>query len=241
MALTSILATSALAPNVSPMNVSDALRHRISVRAFTPDPVPGATVREILETASRSPSGGNLQPWRVYALAGQPLADFKAVIAAKLAAGEAEAPEYDVYPHNLWEPFKKRRRDTGAQRYAALGVDDKDKAALKELGERNYRFFDAPVGLFFCLDRRLGPPQWSDMGMYMLSVMLLAAERGLDTCPQESWSNWPVSVRAFLSLPDELMLFGGMSMGYRDPDHKLNQIRTVREAFEVFAEMRGFE
>jgi nitroreductase len=223
------------------MNVSDVLRHRISVRAFKPDPVPGTTVREILEAASHSPSGGNLQPWRVYALSGQPLNDFRAVIAAKLAAGESETPEYDVYPHNLWEPFKTRRRETGAQRYAALGADDKDKTALRDLGERNYRFFDAPVGLFFCLDRRLGPPQWSDMGMYMLSVMLLAVERGLDTCPQESWSNWPVSVRAFLGLPDELMLFAGMSLGYRDPDHPLNAIRTTREPFDTFAKMQGFE
>jgi nitroreductase len=223
------------------MNVSDALKHRIAVRAFKPDPVPGPIVREILETASRSPSGGNLQPWRVYALSGQPLADFRAAIAAKLAAGESETPEYDVYPPSLWEPFKKRRRDTGAQRYAALGADDKDKGALKELGARNYRFFDAPVGLFFCIDRRLGPPQWSDIGMYILSVMLLATEHGLDTCPQESWSNWPVSVRVFLGLPDDLMLFAGMSMGYRDPDHPLNAIRTAREPLETFAEMRGFD
>ena len=223
------------------MNVTEALRHRISVRAFKPDPVPGAVVREILETASRAPSGGNLQPWRVYALAGKPLDEFRAAIAAKLAAGESETPEYDVYPHSLWEPFKTRRRETGAQRYAALGVHDKDKAGLRDLAERNYRFFGAPVGLFFCLDRKLGAPQWSDMGMYMLSVMLLAAERGLDTCPQESWSNWPVSVRAYLNLPDDLMLFAGMSLGYRDPDHPLNTIRTVREPFEVFAEMRGFE
>jgi nitroreductase len=222
------------------MKVSDALSWRSSARAFKPDPVSGSIVREILEIAGRSPSGGNLQPWKVYALAGQPLAEFKANIAAKLAAGESETPEYDVYPHNLWEPFKKRRRETGAQRYAALGVDDKDKAALKELGDRNYRFFDAPVGLFFCLDRRLGPPQWSDMGMYMLSVMLLATEHGLDTCPQEAWYNWPVSVRAYLELPEKLMLFAGMSLGYRDPEHPLNAIRTAREPFEAFAEMRGF-
>jgi nitroreductase len=223
------------------MKVSEAVAHRISVRAFKPATVPRRTVRNILEAARRSPSGGNLQPWRVYALAGEPLAEFKADIAAKFAAGQTETPEYDVYPPSLWEPFKKRRRDTGAERYAALGAHDKDKAALRDLAERNYRFFDAPVGLFFCFDRRLGPPQWSDMGMYMQTVMLLAAEEGLDTCPQESWSNWPVSVRAFLNLPDELMLFAGMSMGYRDPEHPLNAIRTVREPFEAFAEMRGFE
>ncbi len=223
-----------------PMKVSEAVTRRISVRAFKPDPVPGAVIREILETARKAPSGGNLQPWRVYALAGAPLAEFKARIAERFAAGATETPEYDVYPHGLWEPFKKRRRDTGAERYAALGVHDKNPAALRDLSERNYRFFDAPVGLFFCLDRRLGPPQWSDMGMFMQTVMLLAVERGLDTCPQESWSNWPNSVRACLDLPAELMLFAGMSMGYRDPDHPLNAIRTAREPLESFAELRGF-
>jgi nitroreductase len=223
------------------MKVSEAVNRRVSIRAFKSDPVSGASVRNILEGAQRSPSGGNLQPWRVYALAGEPLAAFKADIAAKFAAGQTETPEYDVYPHGLWEPFKKRRRDTGAERYAALGAHDKDKAALRDLAERNYRFFDAPVGLFFCFDRRLGPPQWSDMGMYMQTVMLLAMQHGLDTCPQESWSNWPASVRTFLKLPDELMLFAGMSMGYRDPDHPLNSIRTTREPFESFVEMLGFE
>ena len=223
-----------------PMKVSEAITRRISVRAFKPDPVSGSIVREILEVARKAPSGGNLQPWRVYALAGAPLAEFKAIVAERFAAGDLETPEYDVYPHALWEPFKKRRRETGAERYAALGVHDKDPAALRDLSERNYRFFDAPVGLFFCLDRRLGPPQWSDLGMYMQTVMLLAVECGLDTCPQESWSNWPNTVRGFLDLPAELMLFAGMSMGYRDPNHPLNAIRTAREPLETFADLRGF-
>jgi nitroreductase len=222
------------------MNVSDAVRQRTSVRAFLPDPVPGEVVRELLDAAKHAPSGGNLQPWRVYTLTGQPLAEFKALIAARFEAGETETPEYEVYPPGLWEPFKSRRRATGAERYAALGVNDKDPAALRELSARNYRFFEAPVGLFFCLDRRLGPPQWSDLGMYMLLVMLLAVERGLDTCPQESWSNWPKSVGDFLRLPAELMLFAGMSLGYRDPDHPLNAIRTSREPLEAFADLRGF-
>jgi nitroreductase len=222
------------------MKVSDAIQKRISVRAFKPDPVPVEIVREILEVAAKAPSGGNLQPWRVYALTGDPLREFKAQIAERFAAGDTESPEYDVYPHSLWEPFRSRRHATGAERYAALGVHDKDRAALKDLSGRNYRFFDAPVGLFFCLDRRLGPPQWSDLGMFMLSVMLLAVEHGLDTCPQESWSNWPNSVRGFLDLPAELILFAGMSMGYRDPDHPLNAIRTAREPLENFAELLGF-
>jgi len=223
------------------MNVSEAVARRNAVRAFKPDPVPAATVRAILDAARKAPSGGNLQPWRVYALTGAALAEFKALVAARIAAGTmGETPEYDVYPHDLWEPFRTRRRETGAQRYAALGVTDKDAAALKDLSVRNYRFFDAPVGLFFCLDRRLGPPQWSDMGMYMQTVMLLAVERGLDTCPQESWSNWPKTIASHLDLPEALMVFAGMSMGYRDESHPLNAIRTAREPLENFAELRGF-
>ncbi|MBY0509040.1 MAG: nitroreductase family protein, partial [Rhodospirillaceae bacterium] len=108
------------------MNVSEAVTRRMAIRAFRPDPVPGDVIRDILDLARRAPSGGNLQPWKVYALGGQDLADFKAVIAAKLKAGIKETPEYNVYPPSLWEPLRTRRRQTGALRYAALGVSEKD-------------------------------------------------------------------------------------------------------------------
>lgn len=222
------------------VNVTEAVARRYSVRAFRPDPVPGAIVREILDAARRAPSGGNLQPWRVYALSGDALAAFKAVVDAKIARGVAETPEYNVYPPKLWEPLRTRRRETGALRYAALGVADKDEAGQEALNRKNYAFFGAPVGLFFYLDRRCGPPQWSDVGMYMLAVMLLAVDRGLDTCSQESWSNWPKTVAEFLNLPPEFMLFAGMSMGYRDEQHPLNQFRTSRVPLDEFAEFKGF-
>jgi len=221
------------------MQVSDAVARRHSVRAFTPDPVPGTVVREILDAARRAPSGGNLQPWRVHVLGGQALTSFKKVIADKIDAGISETPEYAVYPPNLWEPLRTRRREAGALRYAALGVADKDKAGQEALMRKNYEFFDAPIGIFFSLDRRCGPPQWSDLGMYMVTLMLLAVERGLDTCPQESWSNWPKAVAEFLKLPDELMLFAGLSMGYRDAAHPLNKFRTPRATVEEFADFRG--
>lgn len=223
------------------MDVASAVRRRQSVRAFKPDPVPAETVRELLAEATRAPSGGNLQPWRVYALAGDALVRFKDRIAARLAAGETgESPEYAVYPEPLWEPFRARRRAAGVLRYAALGAGDKDTAAQRDLLARNFAFFGAPVGLFFCLDRRLGSPQWSDLGMYMQTLMLLAVARGLDTCPQESWSSWPRTIAEHLQLPDELLVFAGMALGYRDPDHPLNQPRTERAPLEQFAELRGF-
>ena len=221
------------------MNISDAVARRHSVRAFKPDPVPGAVVREILDAARRAPSGGNLQPWRVYVLGGEALTSFRKVIADRIDAGMSEVAEYAVYPPNLWEPLRTRRREAGALRYAALGVVDKDKVGKAALTRKNYEFFGAPIGLFFCLDRRCGPPQWSDLGMYMLTVMLLAVERGIDTCAQESWSNWPKAVAEFLQLPEELMLFAGMSMGYRDAAHPLSAFRTLRAAVEEFAEFRG--
>jgi nitroreductase len=176
------------------VNVSDAVAQRFSARAFRQDPVPGEIVRDILDAARRTPSGGNLQPWRVYVLGGETLAAFKNLIADKFDNGVSEAPEYNVYPPSLWEPLRTRRHEAGALRYKALGVADKDSVGNKALLRKNYEFFGAPVGLFFCLDRRCGPPQWSDLGMYILSVMLLAVERDLDTCAQEIWSNWPRAV-----------------------------------------------
>lgn len=193
------------------MDVSEAVARRMAVRAFRADPVDAGVVRDILAAACRAPSGGNLQPWRVYTLGGGRLARFKARIAGQYLRGEVEPPEYAVYPPGLWDPYR-----------------------------RNFEFFGAPVGLFFCLDRRLGPPQWADVGMYMQTVMLIAVERGLDTCPQEIWARWPRTIREVLGLPDELMVFAGMALGYRDPDHPLNRLRTRRAPLEKVAELLGF-
>jgi len=134
------------------MDVTEAVLRRMSVRAFGPDPVDGAVVREILAAAHRAPSGGNLQPWRVYALAGEDLARFKAIVAAT----PMQAPEYPVYPENLWEPFRTRRFQCGEDLYGSIGLAREDKPARLAQLARNTGFFGAPVGLFFCLDRQLG-------------------------------------------------------------------------------------
>ncbi len=221
------------------MDVAEAVARRISVRAFKPDPVPEATVRAILEGAHRAPSGGNLQPWKVHALAGAPLDALKAAAMASLMSG-AEESEYDVYPPNLWDPFRTRRYENGEDLYAAIGIPREDKPARLRQLARNAELFGAPVGLFFSLDRKLGPPQWADVGMYMQTVMLLAVERGLDTCAQEFWARVPKTVGAALGLADDHMLFSGMALGWRDENHPINTLRTRRDPFEVFANMRGF-
>ena len=220
------------------MNVSEAVARRISVRAFKSDPVPGAVVREILEAAARAPSGGNLQPWRVHALTGAPLQALKDKVAANPFG---EAPEYDVYPPNLWEPFRTRRFECGEDLYATIGIPREDKAARLRQLARNGELFGAPAGLFFSLDRKVGPPQWSDVGMFMQTVMLLATERGLATCAQEYWARYPRTLAESLGLPDDHMMFSGMAMGYADETAPINTLRTRRDAFEVWGELRGFE
>jgi|SRR5665213_705168 len=219
------------------MDVAEAVSRRFSARAFRPDPVAGDIVGLILRAAHRAPSGGNLQPWRVYALAGEPLAAFK----AEVAVTPMEAPEYDVYPADLWEPLRTRRYQCGEDLYGSIGLGRDDKPARLRQLARNTRFFDAPVGLFFCLDRKVGPPQWADVGMFMQTVMLLAVERGLDTCAQEFWARYPRTVSRFLGLPDDHMVFAGMALGYGDQSHPINAWRTRRDPFDAWCEMRGFD
>jgi nitroreductase len=223
------------------MNVTEAVQRRISVRAFRPDPVSGTVVRDILEKATRAPSGGNLQPWKVYALAGQPLAEFKSLVANRTAEGATETAEYEIYPPNLWEPYRSYRFQCGEDLYSAISIPREDKAARFQQLARNLEFFGAPVGLFYFLERRMGPPQWADLGMYMQTVMLLAVEQGLDTCAQEFWALRPQTVREFVGAPADQMLFAGMCMGYRDREHAINTLRTRRAAFDDVASMRGFD
>jgi nitroreductase len=222
------------------MNVGEAVERRISVRAFKPDPVPGALLRKILQQAGRAPSGGNVQPWKVYALTAQPLAELKRHVAEQSAAGQFETPEYEVYPASLWEPYRSYRFECGEDLYRSINIARDEKPARLAQLAKNFEFFGAPVGLFFFIERRMGPPQWSDLGMYMQTVMLLAVEYGLDTCAQEFWSNWPKTIAEQVNAPAEQMLFSGMALGYRDPDHPINTLRTRRAPFEAFVKMQGF-
>jgi nitroreductase len=219
------------------MDVAEAVRKRMSVRAFKPDPVPGAVVARLLQIAAQAPSGGNLQPWRVYALAGAPLAQFKALVAST----PMEEPEYEVYPPNLWDPFRTRRFVCGEDLYASIQIGRDDRPARFRQLARNTLFFDAPVGLFFCLDRKLGQPQWADLGMFMQSFMLLAVAEGLATCAQEYWARYPQTVAKFVGMPDDHMLFSGMALGYADEAAPINNWRTRRDSPEVWLEMTGFD
>jgi nitroreductase len=223
------------------MKVSEALDSRMSCRAFLPTPIPEATLRQILTAASRAPSGGNLQPWYVDVLTGVPLA----ALLERVRPLVAEHPlgytsEYPVYPSPLGEPYRTRRHKNGEDLYATIGVPREDRPARLRQYARNFEGFGAPVIMFVCIDRGMGAAQWSDVGMFMQSVMLLAREHGLDTCPQESWSGWYREVAEAIALPPQRMLFAGISVGYRDPSAPINRLRTERAPLAEFASFRGF-
>jgi nitroreductase len=222
------------------MNVAEAVSSRMSCRAFLPDPVPGSLLRQILATASRAPSGGNLQPWYVDALGGAPLAALVARVRALIPEHPLGYPsEYPVYPAPLREPYRTRRFKNGEDLYATIGVPREDRPARLRQYAHNFEGFGAPVILFISIDRGMGSAQWVDVGMYMQSVMLLAREQGLHSCPQESWSGFYREVAEAIALPAQRMLFAGIALGYRDENAPINRLKTDRAALEEFATFRG--
>jgi nitroreductase len=222
------------------VKVSKAIETRITVRQFLKTPVPEETVRKLLETAKRAPSGGNLQPWNVQVLTGDPLQSLIDDIATKLKDGVVEEPEYNVYPPDLVDPYKTRRRVVGQALYELIGVPRDDLPGKLNQLAKNFRLFDAPVGIFFVMHKQMEIGQYADVGMFMQSIMLLAREYGLDTCPQEAWARWPATLRKHLSLSDDEMLFCGMALGYKDEEAVINRLVSERESFDNFVTMRGF-
>lgn len=221
--------------------VTEALRGRTSIRAFTDREVPLAVVRELLDVARFAPSGGNLQPWKVIVVAGE---ERRAVIElAKRTLMEnprGEDSEYPVYPPNLWEPYRSRRYDLGEQMYALLGIPREDKMARLGRFAHNYEFFGAPVGLFFVIERRMGHGQWAHLGMFMQSLALAATERGLGTCMQEAWGAARVTLGRHFELPPDDVLYCGMALGHPDLEQPVNRLRSERAAVDAFTTFRGF-
>lgn len=213
------------------MNVTQAVERRRSVRAFTSEGVETSLIVETLELAARAPSGGNLQPWNVAVLNGERMAEFRALMEERLAGTphpDGETAEYAVYPANLKEPYRTRRFRNGEQMYALLGIPREDRPARLRRFADNYRFFGAPAAVFCFVDRTMGPPQWSDLGMFLQTFLLLLQELGVDSCAQECWATWPRTVAEFCGMGEELMLFCGVAIGHRDETAPVNSLRTER-------------
>lgn len=218
------------------MTVTQAVAQRRSVRAFTDRPVDLSLLRTLIERAGRAPSGGNLQPWHIHIVSGDAMVRLKAIMTARVAeAPMGEGAEYAVYPPDMAERFDDRRRSVGAAMYDALGIGRGDRARRQVVFAENFRFFGAPVGLFCTVERDHGPPQWSDCGMFLQTLMLLLVEAGLDSCAQEAWALWPRTIGDFLGLPDSQMLFTGMAIGYRDAEAGVNNWPVPRAAVAEFA------
>ncbi|WOK35879.1 nitroreductase [Sphingomonas sp. C3-2] len=217
------------------MKLSDAIAARRSVRGFLDDPVAPDMIRALLEKAARAPSGGNVQPWHIDVVTGPAMRRLKAQMRKTLAAGIVEEPAYAIYPPALSAPYRDRRFAVGEALYGHVGIPREDKGARRQWFARNFQFFGAPAAIFCTVDRQMGPPQWSDLGMFLQSFMLLAVEAGLATCPQECWAVYPETITRFLDIPANRMLFCGVAIGHEDPHAPANRLETGRAPLEEWA------
>ena len=221
------------------MQVVEAIASRKSIRAFKSDPVPRATIEEILILAARAPSGGNLQPWRVAVLLGDARNELvRRVAEARQQTPMGEPPEYQVYPPNLAEPWRTRRFRVGEAMYARLGIPRENKAGRLQHFARNWDFFGAPVGLIFTINRVMQHGQWAALGMFLQNIMLLARAHGLHSCAQEAWAVWHKLIRDYLDIPADEMIFCGMALGFADEEAPVNALVSERAALKEFAVIR---
>ncbi|WP_454916075.1 nitroreductase [Xanthobacter sediminis] len=221
-------------PPLASLSAEEAIRTRRSVRAFLPTEVPKDTIVRILELAARAPSGSNIQPWQVLVVTGAPLKALTAEVHALALAGEAGREEYQYYPLTWREPYIGRRRKLGWDLYGSVGIVRGENERMMQQQARNLLFFDAPVGLFFTIDRDMERGSWLDYGMFIENIMIAARGFGLDTCPQGAFNPYSSVVAPRLGIPDSQMLVCAMALGHGDPDAPVNRFTTVREPVEEF-------
>jgi nitroreductase len=220
--------------------VDAAITSRRSIRAFLPRPVPQADVEHLLDVAARAPSGSNIQPWKVHALAGVALKRLCDALMAEHAAGITPESEYQYYPRKFFEPYHGRRRKVGWDLYALLGIAKGENERMRAQHGRNLIFFGAPVGLIFTIHRDLEQGSWLDYGMFLQNVMVAARGMGLDTCPQAAFMPYHRTIQTMLEIPPEEMLVCGMALGYADPAAVENGLETERAPARDFARFAGW-
>ena len=217
-------------------DVFEAARTRRSIRAYKADPVPAATLREIVALARHAPSGSNIQPWRVHVLTGATLKRVGHAIQQAFLTGEAgHERDYDYYTDPIYEPYLARRRQCGWGLYSTLGIARGDREKSKAYRATNYTFFGAPAGLVFTIDRRLEKGSWLDYGMFLQTIMLAARARGLHTCAEAAIASYPDIVRRELDIAPDWVVICGMAMGYADADALVNTFQPPRIALDEYA------
>jgi nitroreductase len=215
--------------------VDEAITSRMSARAFTQQAVPRALLEQILEVSSRAPSGTNTQPWKVYVLQGasrdslvNKICTAHDAVRANPELAKNYKEEYDYYPTQWISPFIDRRRENGWSLYGLLGIGKADKDKMHAQHQRNYQFFDAPVGLMFTVNRVMGRGSLLDVGMLLQNVMVSARGHGLHTCPQAAWNGFANIIMPHIGAGEDEMLVCGMSLGYADETDKVNTFHTPR-------------
>ena len=214
------------------MKVSEAVAKRSSVRSFLNKSISTELIKDLLTKSSRAASGGNLQPWKIFVINNSAMNDF---LEFQKHWTEPEVPAYDIYPPKLKEPYRTSRFELGEQMYEILGIGREDKDGRLAQVMENFRFFGAPCAFFCFVDRQMGPPQWSDLGMFLQTFMLLAKEAGIDTCAQEAWSIKHDSVSKFVNAEESDILFCGMAIGYRDKTAAVNSLKSKRRPLNEWA------
>ncbi len=217
------------------MDIATAMQQRQCIRAFTDQSVATELVQRILDHTRWAPSGVNTQPWQVAVVSGDTQKRITESLIDARDTQQPPNPDYDYYPGEWKEPYRSRRIACGKALYEALDIAREDKQRQKIAWYNNYHFFGAPIGLFFFIDKRMNTGSWVDMGMFIQNVMLAAVDYGLGTCPQASLAEYPDRVRQILNLDQQLALICGMSLGYPDKDHVVNQYRLAREETQDFA------
>jgi nitroreductase len=231
-----------LGPDLLRETVDWAILSRRSIRAFLPTPVAPSTVSDILRVASHAASGVNTQPWHVHVLYGEAKERLSAAISAvddDPDQSEQHLEPYDYYPVEWASPYIDRRRKVGWDLYGLLGIEKGDKARMHAQHGRNYRFFDAPVGLMFTLDRIMREGSFIDYGMFLQNLMVAARARGLDTCPQVAFIKFHRVIAEHLQIPDDQLVVCGMSLGHADPDSVENALVTERAPVGQFTTWHG--
>lgn len=213
---------------------------RRSIRAYLDKPVPRETVARVLVAARAAPSGANLQPGRFHVLTGAPLSALKAALQEAIDAGRPMVSEYSYFPSPMPPHLKARQREAGYALYAALGIERRDLGGRKRQFERNYQFFDAPVGIVVTIERAMGKGCYMDLGMAIHALLAAAAAEGLATCGIGALANYGDLVAERLALPEGELVVCGIALGHADPDHPANSVRTSRLPLEDFATFSGF-
>ena len=222
--------------------VDKAIVTRGSTRAFLSTPVELMLIKQILSVASWAPSGTNMQPWRVIVLSGKSRQKLSAAITkAFFSSDKVHERDWKYYPDEFFEPYKARRKACGIGLYQTLGIGKEDTEQMRHQRARNYKFFDAPVGMIFSIHNDLEIGSWMDFGMFLQNIMVSAKGHGLHTCAQAAFSDFHSIIKEQLEMPDNETVVCGMAMGYADLDQKVNQYRPEREPLSNYANFEYFD